>query len=92
MKLPERVTIVEVGPRDGLQNAHQFVTTEDEVRLIDALSETSVANMEATSFVHPKLVPQMVDAEGRTSPSPWGPGRRTCWRLFRPVWISWPGP
>ncbi len=63
MKLPDRVSIVEVGPRDGLQNIHEFVSTEDKVRLIDALSETGVAAIEATSFVHPRLVPQMADAE-----------------------------
>jgi len=63
MKLPSRVAIVEVGPRDGLQNIHHFVSTDDKVRLIDALSETGVATVEVTSFVHPKLVPQMADAE-----------------------------
>ena len=63
MKLPARVAIVEVGPRDGLQNIDQFVSTDDKVRLIDAISETGVSGIEATSFVHPRLVPQMADAE-----------------------------
>ncbi len=63
MKLPKRVRILEVGPRDGLQNVAAPVSTDDKVRLIDALSETGVPAIEATSFVHPKLVPQMADAE-----------------------------
>lgn len=63
MRLPERVTIVEVGPRDGLQNVREFVPTDDKVRLVNALSETGIAAIEATSFVHPRLVPQMADAE-----------------------------
>jgi hydroxymethylglutaryl-CoA lyase len=63
MKLPDRVEIVEVGPRDGLQNVRESVSTEEKVRLVDALSETGVSAIEVTSFVHPRLVPQMADAE-----------------------------
>lgn len=62
MKLPARVTVGEVGPRDGLQNIAQFIPTEKKIALIDALSETGVPYMEVASFVHPKLVPQMADA------------------------------
>src|SRR3990172_6957084 len=61
MNLPERVTICEVGARDGLQNIAQFIPTEKKIALIDALSEAGVPHMEVASFVHPKLVPQMAD-------------------------------
>ncbi len=55
------VTICEVGPRDGLQNEAQFVSTEDKVQLINLLSATGLSYIEAASFVSPKWVPQMVD-------------------------------
>lgn len=59
---PDRVSVREVGPRDGLQNEAP-VPTEAKVRLLDALSETGVRRIEAVSFVHPKAIPQMADAE-----------------------------
>jgi isopropylmalate/homocitrate/citramalate synthase len=61
MRLPARVRLVEVGPRDGLQNEAQMVPTEVKVRLIDMLSEAGLAAVEATAFVSPKWVPQMAD-------------------------------
>ncbi|XP_056120336.1 hydroxymethylglutaryl-CoA lyase, mitochondrial [Rhinichthys klamathensis goyatoka] len=60
---PERVKIVEVGPRDGLQNEKAIVSTEVKIRLIDMLSEAGLPVIEATSFVSPKWVPQMADQE-----------------------------
>lgn len=60
--LPERLSLREVGPRDGLQNEDP-VPTEAKVALIDALSGTGVGRIEAVSFVHPKAIPQMADAE-----------------------------
>ena len=63
MKLPAKVTIVEAGPRDGLQNEARHVAGEDKVRLIEALAETGLARIEATSFVHPKWIPQLADAD-----------------------------
>lgn len=60
--LPSTVSVVEVGPRDGLQNERAPVATEDKVRLIDHLSCTGVRRIEATSFVSPRAVPQMADA------------------------------
>jgi hydroxymethylglutaryl-CoA lyase len=62
MNLPKKVEIVEVGPRDGLQNEKDFIPTEDKIKLVNLLNETGVTRMEATSFVHPKHVPQMADA------------------------------
>ncbi|HIW63889.1 MAG TPA: hydroxymethylglutaryl-CoA lyase [Candidatus Stackebrandtia excrementipullorum] len=60
--LPDRVSIREVGPRDGLQSENP-IPPEDKVRLIDALSGTGLRRIEAVSFVHPKAIPQMADAD-----------------------------
>jgi hydroxymethylglutaryl-CoA lyase len=56
------VSIREVAPRDGLQN-EEPIPTDDKVRLIDALSGTGVRRIEAVSFVHPRAIPQMADAD-----------------------------
>ncbi|XP_069893742.1 hydroxymethylglutaryl-CoA lyase, mitochondrial isoform X3 [Dipodomys merriami] len=58
---PKQVKIVEVGPRDGLQNEKNVVPTAVKIRLIDMLSEAGLPVIEATSFVSPKWVPQMAD-------------------------------
>ncbi len=63
MRLPERVTICEVGPRDGLQNERVNVPTAGKIRLIEALAEAGIRVMEATSFVSPKWIPNLADAE-----------------------------
>ena len=57
-----RVRIVEVGPRDGLQNEKATVATADKIELIDRLSATGLQSIEATSFVSPRWVPQLADA------------------------------
>ncbi|MBM4866365.1 hydroxymethylglutaryl-CoA lyase [Vibrio parahaemolyticus] len=62
MTLPTNVTIVEVGPRDGLQNETP-VSTRTKIRLIDLLSDTGLSHIEAGSFVSPKWVPQMADSK-----------------------------
>ncbi|MBM4765027.1 hydroxymethylglutaryl-CoA lyase [Bacillus sp. B15-48] len=62
MNLPLKVEIIEVGPRDGLQNETNFIPTEKKVALINALNSTGIKRIEATSFVHPGYVPQMKDA------------------------------
>lgn len=61
MNLPQRVRIVEVGPRDGLQNEKQIVSTDTKVELIARLGAAGLPAIEATSFVSPKWVPQMGD-------------------------------
>src|SRR4051812_50167426 len=61
MKLPERVKLVDVGPRDGLQNERGIVPTAAKIELIDRLADAGVPAVEATSFVSPKWVPQMAD-------------------------------
>ncbi|XP_045401976.1 hydroxymethylglutaryl-CoA lyase, mitochondrial isoform X1 [Lemur catta] len=58
---PNRVKIVEVGPRDGLQNEKNIVPTPVKIKLVDMLSEAGLPVIEATSFVSPKWVPQMAD-------------------------------
>jgi len=62
MKHPERVRIVDVGPRDGLQNEPGNVPTAVKVALIERLAAAGLPAVEATSFVSPKWVPQMADA------------------------------
>ncbi|MCA1644109.1 MAG: hydroxymethylglutaryl-CoA lyase [Chloroflexi bacterium] len=57
------VRIVEVGPRDGLQNERAPISTVDKIRFIDLLSEAGFGWIEVTSFVHPRAVPQMADAD-----------------------------
>lgn len=59
MALPTQVKIVEVGPRDGLQNEAQTIPAEIKIALIDRLSQAGFVNIEAASFVSPKWVPQM---------------------------------
>ena len=60
--MPAKVKIVEVSPRDGLQNEKQFVPTEVKVELVNRLADAGFQNVEATSFVSPKWTPQMADA------------------------------
>jgi hydroxymethylglutaryl-CoA lyase len=62
MNVPPRVTVVEVGPRDGLQNEGQRLETADKIALVDALSAAGFPVIEVSAFVSPKWVPQMGDA------------------------------
>jgi hydroxymethylglutaryl-CoA lyase len=62
MTLPEQVRIVEVGPRDGLQNEQASISTADKVALVDGLADAGVRCIEVGSFVSPKWVPQMADS------------------------------
>ncbi len=57
-----RVQLVEVGPRDGLQNEEKTVSTEDKLRFIDLLADAGIVRIEASAFVRPEWVPQMADA------------------------------
>ena len=59
----QHVTLFEMAPRDGLQNEKTMIATADKVALIDRLSACGFSKIEATSFVPPKWVPQMADAE-----------------------------
>jgi hydroxymethylglutaryl-CoA lyase len=62
VNLPKKVTIYEVGPRDGLQNEARQVPTADKIRFIDALVGSGIRDIEITSFVSPKWIPQLADA------------------------------
>ncbi len=62
MTLPSAVRIREVGPRDGFQNEPERISTDDKVRLIDALARTGLRRLEVTSFVRADVVPQLADA------------------------------
>ena len=61
--LPQRVTVFEVGPRDGLQNERALLPAQSKVDLISALSGTGLTRIEVTSFVSPKWIPQLADAD-----------------------------
>lgn len=60
-RLPKRVTVYEVGPRDGLQNESRMVATGDKVTFIQGLAETGLPIIEITSFVSPRWIPQLAD-------------------------------
>ncbi|WP_404468253.1 hydroxymethylglutaryl-CoA lyase [Sutcliffiella horikoshii] len=62
MNLPSKATIIEVGPRDGLQNLKTFVPTDAKIEFIRELKKAGIPEMELTSFVSPRWVPQMSDA------------------------------
>jgi len=62
-EMPSQVTVMEVSPRDGLQNEDTLLTTADKLALIDHALGAGCKRIEVTSFVHPKIVPQMADAE-----------------------------
>src|SRR4051812_20370849 len=62
LHLPKKVTIIEVGPRDGLQNENNFIPTSVKIDFIQKLKNAGIREMELTSFVSPKWVPQMSDA------------------------------
>ena len=63
MQFPQQVRMVEVGPRDGLQNEAQIITSADKVKFIQALVACGLKTVEVTSFVSPKWVPQLADAK-----------------------------
>jgi hydroxymethylglutaryl-CoA lyase len=63
MSLPDRVALCDVGPRDGFQFEDQFIPTDLKVEIITALADAGLPRIQVTSFVHPKWVPQMKDAE-----------------------------
>src|SRR3712207_5713999 len=63
MAIPTRVRIYEVGPRDGLQNEAQPIATRDKLEYIGLLAEAGLTEIEATSFVSPRAIPQLADAD-----------------------------
>jgi hydroxymethylglutaryl-CoA lyase len=63
MNIPKKVKMVEVGPRDGLQNERASVSTADKIEFVNRLSAAALPVIEVSAFVSPKWVPQMADAE-----------------------------
>ena len=63
MSYPPHVTIIEVGPRDGLQNEPSFVATPTKIQLVNLLSQSGLQHIEVTSFVSAKAIPQLADNE-----------------------------
>jgi hydroxymethylglutaryl-CoA lyase len=63
MMLPKKVKLVEVGPRDGLQNEKEFVPNDIKIELVNRLSQAGLPNIEAAAFVSPKWVPQMAGSQ-----------------------------
>ncbi|WP_078408600.1 hydroxymethylglutaryl-CoA lyase [Priestia abyssalis] len=63
MVLPSKVTICEVAPRDGFQAETEWIPTEQKIRIVRELAKTGIQSMEITSFVHPRAIPQLKDAE-----------------------------
>jgi hydroxymethylglutaryl-CoA lyase len=63
MTSPSRIVVCDVGPRDGLQNESRFVATADKIELVDRLTRAGLPRIEVTSFVSPKAIPQLADAE-----------------------------
>ena len=73
-RLPDRVTIVEVAPRDGLQAERTTIPTEEKLEFIERLVAAGHSVVEATSFVSPDAVPQLADAEELLRRLPHTPG------------------
>ncbi|MFO7693016.1 MAG: hydroxymethylglutaryl-CoA lyase, partial [Vicinamibacterales bacterium] len=76
MRLPPRVTLVEVGPRDGLQDLSSPPHTIHKIAFIDRLSEAGVPVVEVGAFVHPRRVPAMADSEAVVRGITMRPGTR----------------
>ena len=57
MKVPDKVVVAEVGPRDGFQSFARWISTEDKITIVDLLSDAGLPVIEVTSFAHPKVVP-----------------------------------
>jgi hydroxymethylglutaryl-CoA lyase len=84
--LPHQVTLLEVGPRDGLQNEAQAVATADKIELVRQLQHAGLRHIEVTSFVSPKWVPQMADAAAVMAgvSALANPGQRVCHSVLVP--------
>lgn len=72
--MPDAVSVYEVSPRDGLQNEKRLVPTADKIRLIEALADAGLVRIEATSFVSPKWIPALADADELLRDLPRRPG------------------
>ena len=66
LAIPSKATVIEVGPRDGLQSEPEVVSTADKIALIERLAEAGYRHIEMTSFVNPRWVPQRAIAAARS--------------------------
>ena len=62
MKVPDKVVVAEVGPRDGLQSFARWISTDDKIAMVYLLSDAGLPVIEVTSFAHPEVVPMLADA------------------------------
>lgn len=81
--LPKHVEMIEVGPRDGLQIEPRILTTDEKVRMVDALADSGIRQIEVGSFVNPKAVPQMADTNELFDQLDKRPGIR-----YRALWLN----
>lgn len=81
--LPGRVVVIEVGPRDGLQIEPRVLTVDEKVRMVDALADSGVREIEVGSFVNPRAVPQMADTPELFDRLEKRPGVR-----YRGLWLN----
>jgi len=63
LDFPDRVTLIEVGPRDGFQFEAKIIPTDLKIEIISCMVNAGIKRIQVTSFVHPRVVPQMADAE-----------------------------
>ena len=63
MKFPQKIKVIEVGPRDGLQSLNKWIPTQDKIEMINLLSSAKFPVIEVSSFAHPKVVPMLNDVE-----------------------------
>src|SRR5436305_496093 len=89
MRLPERVTICEVGTRDGFQIEPDFIPTEQKVEVVNLLSAAGLPRIEVTSFVHRNAVPQLSDAEEAMARNPRQIGRVLEYLIPRSPGVEW---
>jgi hydroxymethylglutaryl-CoA lyase len=81
--LPKSIDIIEVGPRDGLQIEPRILSRDDKVRMVDALADSGIREIEVGSFVNPKAVPQMADTNDVFDSLEKRPGVR-----YRALWLN----
>jgi len=78
LNLPDKITLIEVGPRDGFQFEKKIIPTKLKVEIISGLVDAGIKDIQVTSFVHPDVVPQMADAEDLLKHLPKGKDVRYC--------------
>jgi hydroxymethylglutaryl-CoA lyase len=78
LNLPDKITLIEVGPRDGFQFEKKIIPTDLKIEIISGLVDAGFTDIQVTSFVHPEVLPQMADAENLIAYLPHNKGVRYC--------------